>query len=208
MRPAYSRCPKAPMTRRCSGSIRSGEASFRWTGSMSPVRSAPHPQGRVRGAGELRFPRHARGLRGSGADLDQRRDLPLLHVAPRHGPGAFGRGLGRRRACRRRLRRRAGRGVLRRVDVLAAQGRLQDRARVADRAAQLRRLPPVRHAIRDGAPGIAGRRGTAAPRLSRHPSPRRSRSQRISTRCRGTCRLRTCWRISAPRRRNADAPAR
>jgi Leu/Phe-tRNA-protein transferase len=39
-------------------------------------------------------------------------------------------------------------------------------------------------------------------------SPPRSRSQRISTRCRRTCRLRTCWRISAPRRRNADAPAR
>jgi hypothetical protein len=107
----------------------------------------------------------------------------------------------------RRLRRRAGRGVLRRVDVLAAQGRLQDRARVADRASQLRRLPPVRHAIRDRAPGIAGRCGTAAPHLSR-PSPRRWRSQRISTRCRGTCRLRTCSRISAPRRRNADAPAR
>ena len=65
------------------------------------------------------------GLRGGGArppvHLDQRNDPDALRDAAPHGPCPQRRGMGRRQARRRPLRRIAGRGVLRREHVLAAQ---------------------------------------------------------------------------------------
>ena len=91
------------------------------------------------------------------------RHAPRLSGAASCRPRAFDRGVDGRRAGRRHLRRGARPDVLRRVDVLAAHRRLQDRDGPSGRAARSLGLPADRLPDGNRASAVAWRGGDFAP---------------------------------------------
>ena len=154
------------------------------------VAAGAHGQGdAVHRGGRPRLRRGDRGLRRAQAwpcpHLDQRAYPPHLPRTLRARALPYRRGLRRRRAGRRALRRLARPRVLRREHVPPRARCLENCAGAFDRAAQRRRLPAARHAIRDRSSQELRRRRSAEAALSRAAragADRGSRFRRVAGR--------------------------
>ncbi|CAA9511368.1 MAG: Leucyl/phenylalanyl-tRNA--protein transferase, partial [uncultured Rubrobacteraceae bacterium] len=137
------------------------------------ITRARGPQGRLRGAGERGLRGRGEGLRGPGGDLDQRRDRGRLHAAAPGRQGPQRRGLRQgRRARRRALRRRSGRGLHGRVDVQPRERRLEGMPRPFSWAPARARVRVARLPDPERPPRPHGGQGDTRPRVRPPPPPR------------------------------------